>query len=255
MVQELGLLVAFVGGLLSFFSPCVLPLIPGYLANISGTSLKELSGSAPRGLQSKIFFNSIAFTLAFSVIFILLGLVIAGVFGFVGPSFQGVLNRVGGTLIILFGIHTTGLYEIPIFNRALKIPTRRATKTGKSDGSKGGSGPINSFMVGAAFGVGWTPCFGPILASILVLAGTSGSVAAGGSLLAIYSLGLGIPFLVTGIFTQQASGLISRNRKMFNTVTQLSGIILIALGILVFTDSFVRLLALLPAGAAALFPG
>ncbi len=101
MVQELGLVVAFVGGLLSFFSPCVLPLIPGYLANISGTSLKELSGSAPRGLQSKIFFNSIAFTLAFSVIFILLGLVIAGVFGFVGPSFQGVLNRVGGTLIIL----------------------------------------------------------------------------------------------------------------------------------------------------------
>ena len=101
-------MVAFVGGVLSFFSPCVLPLIPGYLANISGTSLKELSSEPSRGLQGKVFLNSVSFTLAFSSIFVVLGLILAGVFGFAGPDFNIWLNRVGGTLIILFGIHTTG---------------------------------------------------------------------------------------------------------------------------------------------------
>jgi len=242
------LVVAFVGGVLSFFSPCVLPLIPGYLANISGTSLKELSSDPSRGLQGKVFLNSVSFTLAFSSIFVVLGLILAGVFGFAGPDFNIWLNRVGGTLIILFGIHTTGVYEIPIFSRTVKLDTGGQT-TGR------GAGLTNSAMVGAAFGIGWTPCFGPILASILVLAGTSGSAAGGGLLLGIYSAGLGIPFLITGLFTQQVSGFLSRNRKRFNVVTQVSGGILIGLGVLVFTNSFVRLLSLLPTEVAGLFPG
>ena len=245
MVQEIALSVAFAGGVLSFFSPCVLPVIPGYLANISGTSLRELSSNHTSSLRGKVFLNSVSFTLAFSIIFIILGFVIAGVFGFIGPGFQIWLNRIGGTLIILFGIHTTGLYDIPLFARSIKLNT--PSRKGRSE-----TGIANSAIVGAAFGVGWTPCFGPILASILILAGTSGSAVAGGLLLAIYSVGLGVPFLLTGFFTQQVSGFISKNKTRFIIVTQISGVILIGLGVVIFTNSFVRLLAFLPSGFAVL---
>ncbi|MAH21473.1 MAG: cytochrome C biogenesis protein [Thaumarchaeota archaeon] len=247
MAQEIAFSVAFAGGILSFFSPCVLPVIPGYLASISGTSIRELSSNHRNSLRRRVFLNSVSFTLAFSMIFIILGFVIAGVFGFIEPGFQIWFNRIGGSLIILFGIHTTGLYEIPLFARSLKLNT-------PSPKGRSGTGIANSAIVGAAFGVGWTPCFGPILASILVLAGTSGSAVTGGLLLAIYSMGLGVPFLLTGFFTQQVSGFISKNKTRFIIVTQVSGMILIGLGVLIFTNSFVRLLAFLPSGLAVLIP-
>ncbi|MFQ5761852.1 MAG: cytochrome c biogenesis CcdA family protein [Candidatus Bathyarchaeia archaeon] len=244
MAGELGLGVAVFAGALSFFSPCVLPLIPGYLAYISGTNLNELASKKSRVLQGRVFLNAVFFTAAFSAVFIVLGLSLAGVFGATGPGFQVWLNRVGGVLIMVFGIHILGLITIPIFERTAKISTPKLRL-----------GPLNSAAVGASFGVGWTPCFGPLLASILVIAGTSGSATSGGFLLGAYSLGLAIPFLVTGLFTQNVSGFITRNHRRFKWMTQISGVILIALGIVVFTGSFARILALLPSEIGVLFLG
>jgi len=231
--------VAFLGGLLSFFSPCVLPLIPGYLAHISGTSLKELqSYSRVRSLQkvrSAVFLNSALFTSAFSSVFIVLGLVLAGVFGALGPDSQVWLARIGGSVIIIAGLHMLGLLQIPFLARERSISSLIQRR-----------GYLGSAALGASFGLGWTPCFGPILASILVLAGTSGSAVIGGSLLATYSLGLAVPFLLTGLFTDKMSVFILKNKSRFKWLPYVSGIFLIILGVIVFTNSFARLLAVLP---------
>lgn len=222
----------------------MLPLIPGYLAHISGSSLKDLNqskGSSLQelhqsniGLQRKIFANSIFFVIGFSSIFIVLGLVLAGVFGQIPPSQSILINRIGGIIIIVFGLYNLGLLHIPYLERTAKVESK--TKN---------SGYVNSVALGASFGAGWTPCFGPILASILVVAGTSGSVYSGGILLGAYSVGLAVPFLITGAFTSKVSAIISKHRSKFALFTRFSGILLIALGIIVFTNSFVRVLAIL----------
>lgn len=233
MAAEIQIPVAIVAGILSFFSPCVLPLIPGYLAHISGSSLKDLHQSKAV-LQRKIFFNSIFFVTGFSSIFIVLGMLLAGVFGEIPPSQSILINRIGGIIIIVFGLYNLGLLHIPYLERTVKVESK--TKN---------SGYLNSVVLGASFGAGWTPCFGPILASILVVAGASGSIYLGGVLLGAYSVGLAIPFIITGAFTSQVSTIISKHRSKFALFTQLSGILLIALGIIVFTNSFVRVLAFL----------
>lgn len=238
-MADLTLGIAFVGGLLSFFSPCVLPLIPGYLAHLSGSSLKELQSNARHDtlqkIKSTVFLNSAVFTAGFSTVFIALGLLLAGVLGTLGPNLQLWLARIGGSVIIIFGLHTLGLLEIPFLMK------RRSFS-----GSLQNRGYIGSAAMGASFGLGWTPCFGPILASILVIAGTSGSAAIGGALLATYSLGLAIPFLLTGLFTDKVSTLIVKNRRRLRWLSYVSGVFLLILGIVVFTNSFTRLLAVIP---------
>ena len=163
-MQELGFGVAFVAGILSFFSPCVVPLIPGYLAYISGTSLKQIQ-SGSKELQTRVFTNAVMFTVGFAAVFITLGLIIAGAFGQIGPQSQIWLARIGGVIIIGFGLNSIGLLDIPLFQRSLHFNIQSFKP-----------GHLKSVTLGAAFGVGWTPCFGPILASILILAGTSGSL-------------------------------------------------------------------------------
>jgi cytochrome c-type biogenesis protein len=230
-MEEFGLGVAFVAGVISFFSPCVVPLIPGYLAYISGTSIKELQKGS-RELQTRVFTNAIFFTLGFSGIFVLLGLIISGAFGQVSPETQIWLARIGGVIIISFGLNAIGLLDIPIFEKTIKYNVK---------GFK--PGYLRSSSLGIAFGVGWTPCFGPILTSIIILAGTTGSVYLGASLLIAYSLGLGIPFLLTGLATDRAFRFINSHQKAFNYFNIVAGVLLIGLGIVVFTNQFAVLLA------------
>lgn len=237
-MTDLTLGIALAGGILSFFSPCVLPLIPGYLAYLSGAPLEgphsDGQGVAQKA-RSRIFLNSVLFTTGFSSVFIFLGLLLAGVFGVFGPDSQIWLSRVGGSVIIIFGLHTLELLEIPFLmrTRSIAIPIRN-------------KGYVGSLAMGSSFGLGWTPCFGPILASILVLAGTAGSASIGGTLLGLYSLGLAIPFLLTGLFTDRLSVIIAKNTRHLRWFNSVSGIFLLMLGVIVFTNSFARLLAIIP---------
>ncbi len=232
MVEELGIGIAFAGGVISFFSPCILPLIPAYMSHLAGVSLKDLEGARSKGLQMQVFRNSAFFVIGFSFVFIALGSLL-GLFGQAGAGFQIWLGRVGGTVIIVLGLHTIGLLSIPYLEVKHGMDYSRTRKASY----------FTSLILGGAFGVGWTPCVGPILAAIFVLAGTSASAAQGALLLTIYSLGLALPFLITGLFTGTVSKFIRSANKYFGVVNIVSGVLLIILGIVVFTNNFQRLIA------------
>src|ERR1700761_3072916 len=222
-------LAAFLAGILSFLSPCVLPLVPGYVSLISGSSVEELQ-SSERRLLGTVMLHSVTFVLGFSVVFIALGAVATGV-GQVVNEYHSLLSKVAGVIVIIFGLHLTGI---------LKIKALYADK--RMHDVKGGSSPIGSFAVGFAFAFGWTPCIGPILATILVLASAQGTVMKGVVLLAVYSLGLAVPFLLTSLGVDRFLVFYSRFRKHLHTVEVLSGILLIAIGVLIFLNNL-RLLS------------
>lgn len=215
-----SLLFSFVAGLVSFLSPCVLPIIPGFLAYLAGLSL----GTA-KSKRKDIFLNSLFFVLGFSAIFSLLGVLLNSVLGSFAFGVQTWLSRIGGALIIFFGLTLTGLIDISFLQREYKF----------SVGKRFSSRYLTSFLFGAAFAAGWTPCVGAVLGGILGLA-ASAPVSAF-SLLFVYSIGLGVPFLVVGLFVTQASAVISRWAYVLSYINIAFGFILIALGILVFTQS------------------
>jgi cytochrome c-type biogenesis protein len=222
-------LAAFFAGILSFLSPCVLPLVPGYVSLISGASVEELQSSERRVLGT-VMLHSVTFVLGFSVVFIALGAVATGV-GQVVNEYHSLLSKVAGIIVIIFGLHLTGI---------LKIKALYADK--RLHDVKGSSSAVGSFAVGFAFAFGWTPCIGPILATILVLAGAQGTVLKGIVLLAVYSLGLAVPFLLTSLGVDRFLVFYSRFRKHLHTVEVLSGILLIAIGVLIFLNNL-RLLS------------
>lgn len=222
-------LAAFLAGILSFLSPCVLPLVPGYVSLISGASVEELQSSERRVLGT-VMLHSVTFVLGFSVVFIALGAVATGV-GQVMNEYHSLLSKVAGIIVIIFGLHLTGI---------LKIKALYADK--RLHDVKGSSSAVGSFAVGFAFAFGWTPCIGPILATILVLAGAQGTVLKGIVLLAVYSLGLAVPFLLTSLGVDRFLVFYSRFRKHLHTVEVLSGILLIAIGVLIFLNNL-RLLS------------
>ncbi len=213
---------AFIAGLVSFLSPCVLPLVPGYVSLISGVGVEELK-TQERRLLSALMLNSLMFILGFSVVFIALGAVATTV-GQLARDYYPVLTRVAGIIIILFGLHLTGL---------LRIKWLYADK--RLHDVKGGSTALGSFAVGFAFAFGWTPCIGPILATILAFAGTQERVGEGIALLAIYSLGLAVPFLLTSLAIDRFLEFYARFRKHLNKVEIASGVLLILVGSLVLT--------------------
>lgn len=215
---EPTIVVAFIAGIVSFVSPCVLPLIPGFLAYLSGTSTGQ------QGARLKVFLNSVAFVLGFSVIFALLGVLLNTILERVSYAIQTWLSRIGGVIIILFALYILGLIKISFLEREHKIAVRK----------KFSITYVTSFVFGAAFAVGWTPCVSAILGSILALAAAK----PGSSfiLLMTYALGLGIPFLLVGLFTTQAIKLISKSQTVFKYFNIVVGILLLALGILVFTN-------------------
>ncbi len=222
-------LAAFLAGLLSFLSPCVLPLVPGYVSLISGASVEELQ-SSERRLLGTVMLHSVTFVLGFSVVFIALGAVATGV-GQVVNEYHSLLSKIAGVIVIIFGLHLTGI---------LKIKALYADK--RMHDVKGSSSAFGSFAVGFAFAFGWTPCIGPILATILVLASAQGTVMKGVVLLAVYSMGLAVPFLLTSLGVDRFLAFYGRFRKHLHTVEVLSGILLIAIGVLIFLNNL-RLLS------------
>ncbi len=229
MTQQLSIPLAFVAGVVSFLSPCVLPLIPGYLSMLSGASMEELKASGGAALVGRIFRNSIAFVVGFSVVFVALGASATWVGSFLLAR-RTVFNIVAGAIIIIFGLHLTGLVKIPLLYRDARIDTGAPRR-----------GLAGSFLLGFAFAFGWTPCIGPILTAILLLAARRDTVFQGMFLLAIYSAGLAIPFLLTSLGLSQFLKFYGRFRKHLQAVEVASGVLLIAIGTLVAFNKFTML--------------
>ncbi len=220
MTQGLSIPIAFVAGVVSFLSPCVLPLVPGYISMLSGESIEELKAGAGPGLMARIFRNSLAFVAGFSVVFIALGASATAVGNFLVAR-RTIFNIVAGIVIIVFGLHLTGLVKIPFLYREARM------NTGAPKRGLGGS-----FLLGFAFAFGWTPCIGPILTGILALAATRETVFQGMFLLGVYSAGLAIPFVLTGLGLGQFMKFYSGFRKHLQMVEIFSGVLLIAIGFL-----------------------
>jgi len=215
-------LAAFVAGLISFLSPCVLPLVPGYVSLISGAGVDQLKGQ-DSGLLKKVMLNSIAFVVGFSIVFITLGAISTSV-GQMLAIYKAKLAVAAGVVIIIFGLHLTGVFQI----KALLADTRLHQL-------KGGSTAWGAFVIGFAFAFGWTPCVGPILAVILGFAAAQDSVLKRILLLAIYSLGLAVPFLLTSLGIERFLKFYSRFRSHMHALEVASGVLLILLGgLLVF---------------------
>ena len=216
---------AFFAGLVSFLSPCVLPLVPGYVSLISGVGVEELKGQNASILR-KVMINSVAFIFGFSIVFVTLGALSTEV-GQLLARYKSTLAMVAGVVIILFGLHLTGILRI----KALYTDARLHQV-------KGGSTVWGAFVIGFAFAFGWTPCVGPILSAILFLAAKQDSVTKGILLLAVYSMGLAVPFLLFSLAIEKFLKLYSRFRSLMHAVEIGSGALLIALGVLLVFGRF-----------------
>ena len=221
-------LAAFFAGIVSFLSPCVLPLVPGYVSLISGTSAVAAQNQEQR-LMGRVMVNSLMFVLGFSIVFVAAGAG-ATALGQMTQQYRRELSYLAGAVIIIFGLHLTGL---------LKIKYLYADR--RMHSVKGSSSALGSFAVGFAFAFGWTPCIGPILTAILTLAASEGTVSKGVILLAIYSAGLAIPFLLTSLGIDAFMAFYTRFRRHLHTVEVISGVLLIAIGVLVFTHRLTML--------------
>ena len=205
---EITYWIAFTAGILSFASPCVLPLIPSFLTYITGLSFNQLDEAHPDAkVRLTVLLHSLCFILGFSVVFILLG-AIAGIASsqiqFYLREGLGWVEKIGGLLILLFGVHMTGLFHFGILLGDKRVHLQKKP-----------SGFVGTFVVGVAFAAGWTPCIGPILASILMVAASSGQVGEGVGLLTVYSMGLGIPFLLSGLLFHQFMTALSGSANIF----------------------------------------
>jgi cytochrome c-type biogenesis protein len=236
--ENVTLLAAFGAGLLSFISPCVLPLIPGYLSYISGLSLDEMRGAAattgggtvavvvPADARRRVLFSSLAFILGFSLVFISLGASATAIGHFLARRLS-LLGRIAGVVIVLFGLHTMGVLRIEWLYQEKRVQTQRKP-----------AGFVGAMLVGIAFAFGWTPCIGPILAGILAIAATRSGVGEGVRLLAAYSLGLAVPFFATALAINRFFGAMSRIRRHYHAIELVSGSLLVVIGVLIFTNRF-----------------
>tara|TARA_B100000686_G_C16701493_1_gene923689 strand:- start:142 stop:858 length:717 start_codon:yes stop_codon:yes gene_type:complete len=217
--MEVSLSIAFLAGLISFLSPCVLPLIPGYISYISGLSFDQLTD----GRKNLVLIRTILFTLGFSLVFIALGLTAT----FIGQFFlnnSNTLRIISGTIIILLSLQLIGFFNFKIMNKELRFFTTQYSQS-----------LIFPVIVGAAFGFGWTPCIGPILGSVLVMAATEENINKGMLLLSFYSLGLAIPFIISGVLIDKFLFFSKSFRKYMSIVSKVAGVILLLTGIAVIT--------------------
>ncbi len=225
IAEEVGLVAAFAAGLLSFLSPCVLPLVPAYLSMVTGLTLEELG---EEGSQTRILVYCLLFVLGFSVVFVAMGAT-ASTVGRLLIQYRRTINIVLGLVVVVMGLFIAGAVDISALYRERRIHFRK--------GLLSSLGPIATALMGSAFALGWTPCVGPILSSILVYAAASNSVSKGVVLLSFYSAGLGLPFLVTGLFFSRVIGAlewVKSNQRKINTV---AGGLLVLMGILLISDS------------------
>ena len=220
---------SFFAGLLTFLAPCTLPLVPAYIGFISGVDQKELKDpKTAAAARRKIFLNGLAFIVGFSAVFIAFG-VLAGFAGTAIAPYRIWLSRIGGVLVIIFGLFMLGLFKIPLFQTDKRIPIPKWLTLGR---------PSSSLFIGGTFAVGWTPCVGPILGSILLLAGTSSSALQGGFMLTVFSIGLALPFLVIAAAFSKATAYIEKISKYLKAVSIVGGVFLIFLGFLLATNNF-----------------
>ncbi len=229
LTQPLSILVAFTTGSVSFLSPCVLPLFPSYLSFITGMSLDKLRDAPGPRERRIVLVHSLLFILGFSVIFVALGASFS-VLGQLLVDYRQIIRTVGGGLIIFFGLYIAGLFKLPWLNRTMQLPIPRRH-----------AGYAGSFLVGVTFAIGWTPCVGPILGSILSLAGTAETVRTGIAMLVAYSLGLALPFFLSSLAVGTFLALFQRFRRLIPVLEMVAGGLLVLVGILVMTNYFVIL--------------
>src|SRR6185437_13812800 len=224
----LSLPLVFGAGVLSFLSPCVLPLVPPYLTYMSGASFDQLR-SDDRALHARVVVTSLFFILGFSAVFVTLGAT-ATTFGQAFRQALPILTPLAGVLIVVMGLHFLGVFRIALLDRQVR-----------HNGPSVATGPAGGFLLGLAFAVGWTPCIGPILAAILSVAANENSALQGATLLAVYSLGLGVPFLLAGIAVGPFLSFFSRFKRNLGVVEKVVGVLLIITGLLFITGNFTRL--------------
>ncbi len=229
-MTNLSVYIAFMAGILSFFSPCVLPLVPSYVLYITGITLKDFSA---KGKRTKIAIHSLLFILGFSSIFISLGAT-ASLLGQLLSQYQEIIRIAGGLVVIVFGLYIMGVLKVPFLDleRRMNLKAKPA-------------GYLGSFLIGITFAVAWVPCVGPILGAILVLASASETLASGVILLAFYSLGLAIPFLITSLLLNFVLGYLKRVEKYMGAIKIVSGLLLVLIGLLLLLNYFQTLVTFL----------
>ena len=222
MSENVTLIAAFAAGFLSFISPCVLPLIPGYISFVSGASLDEMrSGDA--AARRHVLLTSLAFVIGFSLVFVALGASASAIGRFLVGNIP-LLGKIAGALIIVFGLHMMGVFRLSFLDTEKRAHAKRKP-----------AGPLGAVLVGIAFAFGWTPCIGPILAGILAVAASRETIGEGVLLLAVYSLGLGVPFLLTSLAINRFFSVTARIRRHYHAIELVSGGLLVAIGVLIFT--------------------
>ncbi len=218
---------AFLAGLLSFISPCVLPIVPPYLAYLAGISFSELGSQdadvVSAHVRRRIFLTSVAFVAGFTTVFVALGAT-ASLIGKTLAQYFDVLSIVAGVLIVIMGLHFLGVFRLALLYREARVHVEKKP-----------AGMFGAYIMGLAFAFGWTPCVGPVLAAILFVAGTEDTALRGATLLALYSLGIGIPFIVAGLFASRFIGWASRFKRHMHRVEQAMGGLLVLTGILFMT--------------------
>jgi len=219
--------VALAAGLLSFISPCVLPIIPPYLAYMGGITMNQLTEDS-RARRPAIV-ASVFFVLGLSTVFLFLGFA-ASAFGQFFLQNQQLFGRIAGIVIIIFGLHFLGIFKIPLLQREARIDA----------GDRGGSA-LGAYVLGLAFAFGWTPCIGPILGAILSMAAQEDSIGRGTFLMGMYAVGLGLPFILSAIFINRAMGLMNRLKRHMGLIEKIMGGLLIAVGVMMATGAFSRL--------------
>jgi cytochrome c-type biogenesis protein len=226
-ISQVSLFAAFSAGLLSFISPCVLPLVPSYLSYITGLSVENLAKVEERErFKSAILLNAILFIAGFSTVFIAFG-ASASLIGQVLYEYQDIIRKIGGILIIIFGLYLLGILKLNIFMTERRLVHFESRPVGY----------LGSFLIGTAFAAGWTPCVGPVLGTILAYASTTESMSGGVMLLSAYSFGLGLPFFLTAFGMDTFLSYFKSLRTYLGGVSFVSGGLLILVGIMIFTDS------------------
>jgi cytochrome c-type biogenesis protein len=228
-MADVSLLAAFFAGVLSFISPCVLPLVPGYISFVSGVSFDEMQRASTAGAsraRRQMLLTSFAFVVGFSLVFIAFG-ASASALGRTLMHQRAILEKIAGALVIVFGLHLAGIFRIKWLDQDTRIQTKGRP-----------AGPLGALLVGVAFAFGWTPCIGPILGGILTIAGSKDTVGEGVGLLAVYSAGLGVPFLLTSLAIDRFFVASARIRRYYRPIELVAGGLLIVLGVLIFTDRF-----------------
>ena len=225
--MEISFIGALVAGILSFLSPCVLPLVPPYLCFLGGVSLEQMSeGEGPDpGVMRRVLLSALVFVLGFSTVFVSFGATASTIGQFVG-DYMDVMSQIAGVVIIILGLHFIGLFRIPILYREARFHAEKQP-----------AGLIGPYIIGLAFAFGWTPCVGPVLAALLMVAGSEATVTYGASLLAVYSAGIGIPFLIAAFAMKPFLAFMGRFRRHLKTVERVLGGLLVITGVLFMTGS------------------